>query len=336
MPSPENDSFPRLLGDIGGTNARFALQLSPGGPLTSARTLPCARYPSLYHAVEQYLRDCGPVHPRWAALGIANPVTGDRVSMTNHPWSFSISALKKDLGLARLVVLNDFTALALALPHLPAGDLEQVGGGVARPGSALALLGPGTGLGMSGLVPCGGDYTPLRGEGGHVTLAAWDEGEAQIIARLRGRYGHVSAERALSGPGLVALYEICAALNGAAPENLSAPEISARALRGDCPPCRQALDHFCALLGTVAADLALVLGARGGVYLGGGIVPKLGAWFARSPFRSRFEQKGRFSGYLSQIPTYVIRAPYPGLAGAACALDRAEGSLEEEAYAAGP
>ncbi|MFZ5462247.1 MAG: glucokinase [Pseudomonadota bacterium] len=333
MSSAANDSFPRLLGDIGGTNARFALQFSPGAPLTSARTLSCALYPSLYHAIEQYLRECGPVRPHWAALGVANPVTGDRVSMTNHSWSFSISALKKDLGLARLVVLNDFTALALALPHLPAGDLEQVGGGVAQPGAALGLIGPGTGLGMSGLVPCGHDYTPLRGEGGHVTLAAWDEREAQIIARLRRRYGHVSAERALSGPGLVALYEICAALRGAVPEILSPPEISARALSGACSLCREALDHFCALLGTVAADLALVLGARGGVYLGGGIVPKLGAYFAGSPFRGRFEQKGRFSGYLSRIPTYVIRAPHPGLVGAARALDRAEGSLEEEALA---
>lgn len=315
-------SFPRLVGDIGGTNARFAVQQSAGGPLEEIRTLSSDAYSSLREAVEHYLGETRMARPRWAAFGIANPVTGDQVSMTNHPWSFSIRELQRQLGLTRLLVLNDFTAMALSLPALTADDLKQVGGGAARPGCAIGLLGPGTGLGMSGLIPCGEDYEPLRGEGGHVTLPAFDAQEAEIIELLRRSHGHVSAERVLSGPGLVELYEACSSLLGKRPEILDPAEITSRALAGSCPVCRQTVAHFCAMLGTVAADLALVLGALGGIYIGGGIVPKLGGFFAQSPFRPRFEQKGRFSDYLSEIPTYVIHAPHPGLIGAARALER--------------
>ena len=326
MLSAHPDSYPRLVGDIGGTNARFALIRAPGRDMEAMRTLPCADFPGPAEAIEHYLATAGLPRPRWCAFGIANPIDGDFVKMTNHHWAFSIRDLQARLDLAHLEVINDFTALALALPALRDSELEQVGGSAPLAGQAIGLLGAGTGLGVSGLVPCGRDYVPLEGEGGHVTLAASDAREAAIIAWLAQRHPHVSAERVLSGPGLVTLYEAEASVTGQTVPALSAAEISQRALDGSSALCASTVDTFCALLGTVAADLALTLGARGGIYIGGGIVPKLGAYFARSPFRQRFERKGRFSDYLAQIPTWVIHAPYPGLTGAARALERATGA----------
>lgn len=323
-----SDTFPRLVGDIGGTNARFATIVEPGGEITAMRTLPCADFAGPAEAIEHYLALAELPRPRWCAFGIANPIDGDCVKMTNHDWAFSIRELKARLGLAHLQVVNDFTALALALPALRESELERVGGGAPLERRAIGLLGAGTGLGISGLVPCGGDYVPLEGEGGHVTLAASNAHEAALIAWLATRYPHVSAERVLSGPGLVALYEAHAAVAGVPAEALSAAEISSRGLAGTSSLCVDTLNTFCAFLGTVAADLALILGARGGVYIGGGIVPKLGDFFARSPFRERFEDKGRFREYLAQIPSWVIHAPYPGLVGAARALDRAAASAQ--------
>ena len=322
MLSGPSDTYPRLVGDIGGTNARFALLTAPGRAFEAVQTLPCADFPGPAEAIEHYLAINRLPRPRWCAFGIANPVEGDAVRMTNHHWAFSIRALQAGLGLDRLLVLNDFTALALALPALAPADIVQVGGGNPAPRAAIGLLGAGTGLGISGLVPCGDDYAPIEGEGGHVTLPACNAHEAALVAWLATRFPHVSAERVLSGPGLVALYEAHAAVAGEPADALTAAEVSARGLAGDCPLCVATLETFCAMLGTVAADLALILGARGGVYIGGGIVPRLGDFFARSPFRARFEQKGRFSDYLARIPTYVIHAPYPALLGAARALER--------------
>jgi glucokinase len=326
MFSGSPDTFPRLIGDIGGTNARFAFIGAAGEEISAMRTLPCSDFPGPAEAIEHYLAVSRLPRPRWCAFGIANPINGDFVRMTNHDWAFSIRELRERLGLARLDVINDFTALAMALPALAAGELIKVGGGEALPRRAIGLLGAGTGLGISGLVPSGEDYVPLEGEGGHVTLAASNAHEAALIAWLSTRYPHVSAERVLSGPGLVALYEAHAAVAGVTAEPLTAAQISCRALDGTSSLCVETLQSFCAFLGTVAADLALILGARGGVYVGGGIVPKLGDFFVRSPFRQRFEDKGRFRDYLAQIPTYVIHAPYPGLVGAARVLDRAAAS----------
>lgn len=323
MHSAVTDTYPRLVGDIGGTNARFATLPRPGAGLEQILTLPCADFPGPAEAITHYLARTGQARPRWCAFGIANPVDGDAVRMTNHHWAFSIRTLQDSLGLQRLLVLNDFTALALALPALGGADLVQVGGGSPTPRRAIGLLGAGTGLGISGLVPCGEDYVPIEGEGGHVTLAAANAHEAELIAWLATRFPHVSAERVLSGPGLVALHEAHAAVAGQPAEALTAADISARGLSGEDPLCAATLDSFCAMLGTVAADLALTLGARGGIYIGGGIVPRFGDYFARSPFRARFEHKGRFSDYLEHIPTYLIRAPYPALLGAARALERA-------------
>jgi glucokinase len=320
----ETSSYPRLVGDIGGTNARFAWLAAPGDTPAQVATYPAADHATLADAMRHYLDAHGLETPHWGAIGIANPVTGDRVQMTNHHWSFSIAQVQRQFGLARFLVLNDFTALALALPVLPAGDLRQVGPGQAVAGAPIALIGPGTGLGVSGLLPIAGGRgeVPVNGEGGHVTLSARDEQEAEVIGVLERRFGHASAERALSGPGLANLHAALCELDGVAVAGLDAAQVTAAALDGSDARCGRAVDLFLALLGTVAGNLALTLGARGGVYLGGGILPRLGGRIETSAFRARFESKGRFAAYLRAMPTWVVHASNsPALLGAARALD---------------
>jgi glucokinase len=311
-----------LVGDIGGTNARLAWVAAPGAAPEGVRTYACAQHASLADVIRTYFQEERRPRPPWAAIGIANPVVGDRVQMTNHHWAFSIEEMRQGLGLERLLVLNDFTTLAMSLPSLTSEDLRQVGGGQAVAGAPRALLGPGTGLGVSGLLwSDNGKLVPVNGEGGHVTLAAATDREADVLSRLRQRFGHVSAERALSGPGLVNLHDALCELEGVAPPSLTPAEVAEAALAGRDGRCEEALELFCSFLGNVAGNLALTLGARGGVYIGGGIVPRLGERFERSVFRQRFEDKGRFRAYLADIPTWVVRAANPALLGAARALD---------------
>jgi glucokinase len=319
------DSSPaRLLGDVGGTNARFAWQDDAGAPLRDIATLPTADHPTLADAITAYLQRLGRAAPPWCAIGIANPITGDRIQMTNSHWAFSISAMRQALGFERLVVINDFTALALALPDLQASELRQLGGGAPVPGAPMALIGPGTGLGVSGLIAgdAPGRWLPLQGEGGHVTLAASTAREAAVLQVLRDEFGHASAERAISGQGLEALYAAVCKLDAVAGfVPLPAAEVSQRALAGRDAQCVEVLDLFCGFLGSVAGNLALTLGAVGGVYIGGGIVPRLGDAFTRSRFRAAFEDKGRFRGYLEGIPVFLIHTKVsPALLGAARAL----------------
>jgi glucokinase len=324
MPGSESAARPpRVLGDVGGTNARFAWQDTDGATLRDVATLPTADYPTVAAALRAYLTGIGRAAPPWCAIGIANPISGDEIRMTNSHWSFSIDAVRTELGFERLVVINDFTALALALPDLPGEELRQVGGRAAEPGMPKALIGPGTGLGVSGLVPGarGGEWQALQGEGGHVTLAASNAREAAVLAQLRDRIGHVSAERAVSGRGLEALLETICTLDGVASSPLPASEITRRALAGNDARCVEVVDLFCGFLGSVAGNLTLTLGARGGLYIGGGIVPRLGDAFDRSRFRACFEAKGRFSSYLEPIPAFVICSRIsPALLGVARAL----------------
>ncbi|VXC34427.1 glucokinase [Massilia sp. 9I] len=307
---------PRLVADIGGTNARFALETGPGR-IEAMLTLACADYPRLEDAVHAYLAHCGaPV--AHAVIAIANPVDGDAIRMTNHHWGFSIEAARAELKLTTLLVVNDFTALAMALPALGPADLMQVGGGAARAGSAIGLVGAGTGLGVSGLLASSGRWVPLHSEGGHVAFSPLDEREVDVLRYCWQRYDHVSAERFVSGPGIALIREALAAGRGIAFDaELSPAQIVSRALSGGDALSREAVDCFCGMLGTVAANLAVTLGAQGGVYIGGGVVPRLGEYFIDSPFRARFEKKGRFSTFTAQIPTWVITAPYPALTGAA-------------------
>ncbi len=313
----------RLLADVGGTNARFAWQTAPGAPVTDVRVLACADFPTLQTAMQAYLDGLGRGRPAMAAIAIANPITGDQVRMTNHHWAFSQAAVKAEFGLSHLRLLNDFTALALALPDLPASELRRVGGGAGEPDKAKALLGAGTGLGVSGLVPDGsGGWVPLEGEGGHVTLPAVSARERLVMDGLARLHGRASAERLCSGQGLVDAFTLLCEADGVALSGLSsAAAVTDAALKARQPQALEALNMLCAMLGSVAGNLALTLGARGGVYVGGGIVPRLGSWFDTSPFRQRFEAKGRFQGYLKDIPVWVITSEQsPALLGAARAL----------------
>jgi glucokinase len=313
----------RLLADIGGTNARFAWQSAPGASITDVQVLPGADFPTLQAAMHAYLDRLGRGVPDSVAIAIANPITGDEVRMTNHDWAFSQTALKAEFGLRTLRLLNDFTALAMALPDLPATELRQVGGGAAVPGTAMGLVGAGTGLGVSGLLPDGrGGWVPLEGEGGHVTLPAVTARERLVMDGLIRRYGHASAERVCCGQGLVDVCSILSEIDGVGTGALdSASEVSEAALKGGHPQALETLDLFCAMLGSVAGNLALTLGARGGVYVGGGIVPRLGTWFDQSVFRQRFENKGRFTRLLKDMPVWVITSEQsPALLGVAQAL----------------
>ncbi len=313
--------MPGLVGDIGGSSARFALarETADGIALAEISILRCADHAGLAEAMQAYLARTGAA-PRACVVAIAGPVTGDHVGLTNHPWRFSIAETRERLGFAGFRVINDFTALALAVPRLREGDVEQIGGGAAEPDQPIGLIGPGTGLGVSGLVRAGGRWVPLRSEGGHASFAPMSERESAIGDVLRRRFGHVSWERMLSGPGLVNLHEAIAELDGESADALSPEQIAARGLSGESKLCREALELFCAALGTAAGNLVLTLGARGGVYVGGGIVPRLGRFFRDSAFRARFEAKGRLSDYVRGVPSFVISHPTPGLLGSAVAL----------------
>ncbi len=312
-----------LVADIGGTNARFALVAEDGtGPL-EPRSLRCADYPTIVDATRTYLGQVGVDAPIEAAMSVASPVTGDELKLTNHVWRFSVRQTRADLGLRQLKILNDYTALALAVPALTGEQRIQVGPGESRAGHPVAVLGPGTGLGVSGVVPAGKHWVPLESEGGHATYGPVNSRELAIIEVLRERLQHVSAESLVSGPGLASIYAAITRLETGAVRALTPGEISDLALGGRDAMAIEALSIFCAVLGTVAGNLALTLGARGGVYIGGGIVLKILDYFCASGFRERFEQHGRLSGYLQQIPTFVINTDYPALRGAIVALDPA-------------
>ena len=309
-----------LVGDIGATNARFGL-VSPRGKLLHWHSYACEHYPTIDDALTQYLGErAGLPMPRQAAIAVASPVTGDLVAMTNHPWRFSIAALKARFGFERLEVINDFTALALALPRLGPDDRMTVGGGAAVPGVPLAVLGPGSGLGVSGLVTCGTGWAALTGEGGHATMAPATDRESAVLDRMRRHFDHVSAERVLSGPGLVNLYNTLSEINEVPSRGYTAAQITDLAMRGEDPVCAETTTMFCAMLGTMAGNLALTLGARGGVFIGGGIVPRLGRFFVDLPFRARFQAMGRFEPYLAAIPTHVVTHQLPAFLGCAAVL----------------
>jgi glucokinase len=250
-----------------------------------------------------------------AVLAVAGPVEDGRCVLTNSSWVIDEAELRKTFGWAHVHVVNDFEAIAWSLPSLAPSELFAIGHGKAVPGAPAVVLGPGTGLGLACFMPRADGAIVVPTEGGHATLPATSQREDAIIAHLRSRYGHVSAERALSGNGLVNLYEAIGAVDNLPTIKRSAPEITAAALDGTCPICRQAVDMFCAMLGTVAGDAALTFAARGGVYVAGGIAPRILDYLANSQFRRRFEAKGRFTAYLSAIPTWVIIHPEPAFAG---------------------
>ena len=312
-----------LVADIGGTNARFALVAEGGTDLIEPRSLPVAGYASLVDAAQAYLAQAALGEPVRAAISVALPVTGEVLNMTNHSWSFNVGETRAALGLDYLKLLNDYTALALALPVLSADQCLKVGAGKSLAGHPRAVLGPGTGLGVSGVVPAGDHWVPLESEGGHVSYGPLDAREQQVIEVLREKLDHVSAESLVSGRGLTNIYEALTRIEKGTGERLSPGEVSELALARDSALALEAVSIFCNVLGTVAGNLALTLGARGGVYIGGGIVLKILDLFSCSNFRERFERHGRFTAYLRGIPTYVIDTEYPALTGAVVALGEA-------------
>jgi glucokinase len=241
--------------------------------------------------------------------------------MTNYHWQFSIEETRAHLGLETLVVVNDFTSLAMALPRLSPQDFRQVGPGLAVKNSVIGLLGSGTGLGVSGLIPAGEGWTSLGSEGGHTSFAPANAQEAAVLQYAWRQFEHVSFERLLSGPGLELTYLALAELNQQSVNPLLATDITRLALDAQDALCVQTLEVFCHILGTAASNLAVTLGATGGIFIGGSIVPRMGEFFDRSGFRKRFEQKGRFSHYVSNIPTFVITAPEATFLGASAILD---------------
>jgi glucokinase len=320
--------YPWLVADIGGTNARFGLVHAAGAEPSDIVALRCADFATPEAAALAYLQRIAAQHgaapqPHRAAFALATPVDGDTIKLTNSAWVVSRARVERSLGIERLHLLNDFEALALSLPYLTPAEMQRFGGGALDAAQPCAVIGPGTGLGVAACVPFAGAWHALAGEGGHATLSAADDFESAVLGIVRRRFEHVSAERLLSGIGLPLLHAAVAEVRGAPVEELEAEEITRRALTEHDPLSTATLDTFCAMLGSFAGNVALTLGARGGVFIAGGIAQKLGDFFLRSRFRERFEAKGRFHDYLAAIATALITAPYAALNGAAHGIENA-------------
>ena len=309
----------RLVGDIGGTNARFALaEATSGRPrLSSFRSLQCADYPSLEAAIAAYFAG-QPSEPRpaVAVIAVAGPVVDGALNFTNLGWRVSETELVRALGFRSATLINDYAALALAAPALDDEDVHHIGPKFAgRPDSTIAMIGAGTGFGASALVRDGRAEAVLTTEGGHIAYAPTDALEAEIWRILSLRYGRVSVERVLSGPGLLNLYGAMLELEGRKPDYDTPDAVSRLADEGD-PLALRTVQLFCEIMGSVAGDFALAYGAQGGLCIAGGVAPRLLGHLEKSDFRGRFEAKGRFESYLRAIPTMVVTQPYAALLGA--------------------
>jgi len=329
---PLDASYPRLVADIGGTNARFGWLDAPGLHAQHVRKLAVPDFAGPADAMRAYLAElAGQLGgnarpPQHAAMAVATAVVDDQIAFTNSHWSFSRRQLQAELGLAGLQVLNDFEALALALPHLGPDQL-RAHGALPQPRGTLAVIGPGPGLGVGGVSQTAQGWVALPGEGGHSTLAPGDDFESELLRCARRDFSHVSAERLLSGIGLPVLHQAVATVLGQpVSEPWTAELIMDRGLAGADEACSRSLDAFCSLLGSFAGNVALMLGARGGVYIGGGIEPRMEERFFRSSFRERFEAKGRLRSYLEAIPTALITDTLVALTGAAAAIEQQVGS----------
>ena len=308
-----------LVADIGGTNARFAIANLETLSLSDIRTLPTAEHATLADAILAYLKDA-PETVAHAGLAVAAPLREDTVKFTNAAWTFKQSTLAKEAGLEAAYVFNDFEAQAYALPVLSADELHSLHGGKAVENAPKVVLGPGTGLGVAGLVRSPSGWVPVPGEGGHQTFPAENERELALLERMRVGLERLSVERVLSGPGLADLYRAIAASYGFSDAGLSPAKVEQLAIGGEDEMAVEALNFFVQWLGRFAGDMALVFGARGGVYLGGGIAPKMLSRLEQDDFRQAFERKGRMSPYVEAIPIHVIVSDYPGLKGAAAGL----------------
>ncbi|CEK10559.1 glucokinase [Legionella hackeliae] len=318
-----------IVADIGGTNARFSRIDLNHWIADKVEVYPCANFPSLSDALVYYQKNQNLYAIKYVAIAIACPVTDDLVRMTNFHWQFSIREMKETLNINELQVMNDFTAAAMSVPLLNNDEKVQIGTGTADLSKPMVILGAGTGLGVAHLIPTASEFIPLAGEGGHATWAAQTEQEWFIQRHLSTKYGHVSCERLLSGTGLESLYLALAAYQQKDVTPLTAAQIASLALNNECELAHATVMQFFASLGCYAGDLALTLGTLGGVYIAGGIVPKLLPLMKESDFRMRFENKGRASTFNRKISTHVIVAEYPGLVGAAAYLKQV---MEKDTY----
>lgn len=311
-----------LVGDIGGTNARFALWRD--NQLHAVRVLPTADYTSLEQAIQAYLQEQGIARGELAAvcLAVAGPVDGDEFQFTNNHWRLSRRAFCDMLQVKLLLLLNDFSAMALGMTRLLPGEFQAVCAGDADPARPALVIGPGTGLGVGSLLHLNQQqWMAVPGEGGHVDLPVGNAREAAIHQQIQSQIGHVSAETVLSGGGLVRLYQAMCALDGVQPVHLSPAEVTEAALAGE-PQALAVIEQFCCFLGRVAGNNVLTLGARGGVYIVGGVIPRFAELFLRSGFAASFADKGCMSGYFAGIPVWLVTAEFSGLLGAGVALQQ--------------
>ncbi len=318
----DDTGLPSVVADIGATNIRFARLTPQGnpGPIVKFAT---SKFPDLKAALAHFLKLEGGPRPVRLGLAVAGPVHGDEVKLTNIQWQFSIRRLKKDMNLEQIAVVNDLEALALVLPHLNSEDAVPIGaeagnGSIRAP---MAVLCPGTGLGIAGLVPVEQGWRPIATEGGHTSLSPLTGKEMAVWQFLRERHGRVSVERVLSGPGIVELHTALASLEGRQLEAASPEDIVRLALDGESPLAVETIEMFCAWLGDVAGDVALMYVARGGVWLAGDILLTIFEILKRSQFRRRFENKGRGTAVVAHTPTYLISIESPVLLGCAYLLD---------------
>ena len=317
---------PALIGDIGGTNARLALVTAGEIMPHDIINLPCADYPGVIEAIQDYLERVGATGdnaPVEACLAFACPVHGERVKMTNNHWDFMKRDVQQTLNLSLFKVINDFTAQALGVPHVDSNNLVDVQAGIAQPHSPRLVIGPGTGLGVAGVFPGQHAWIPLPTEGGHVTFAPTDLTERALLDIFLQRHQRVSVERLLCGQGILELYQAHCALNDQAPDCATPADVTQAANQGDAMATATLL-RFLKILGDVCGDATLTMGARGGVYLCGGILPRLLAWLPRSELRASFVNKGRMGAYNADIPVWVVTHPWVGLLGAAEALHNEE------------
>jgi glucokinase len=303
-----------VLADVGGTYVRFAI-LAGGvlGPIAHRAVSDHAQFADALAAFLSRQPDRAGIGR--AILGVAGVVESGRCALTNNAWVVDAAELCARFGFSHVRLVNDFEALAWSLPYLARGDIRQIGGGQPAPKAPMVVLGPGTGLGVAAYVPGETGAMVLHSEGGHATVPSGSSREDAIIENLRRQYGHVSAERVLSGHGLEALYRAIAAIDARTVPARHAAEITDAALNGDCAASRAAVDTFCAILGDVAGNFALGFGAQGGVFLAGGIVAHLRDYLPQSRFRERFDAKGRMRGYVEAIPAYVILCEDPTFIG---------------------
>jgi len=314
-----NDARIMLVGDVGGTHARFATVdvARPAPWRLENREDSAIHFASFEQALQQYLDHAGFKQvPAAATIAVAGPITAGQVRFTNRDWVVSEAALRR-AGCRTALLINDFVALAFAVDTLQPAELRTIGPEIAgMPDQPITILGAGTGFGVSCLARYRDRIVPVATEGGHIGFAPSDEQECAVLQVLLGRFGRVSVERLLSGPGLENLYQVLEQIAGRAPAPLSAKDVTERALKGDAA-CGSALTMFCSVYGAVAGDFALAHGARGGVYIAGGIAQKIEDFLQRSPFRARFESKGRLSGYVQPIPTKLITSDDAALLGSA-------------------